>query len=529
MSDQGARRSEPKDGGLSRRSFAVNMGSATMFAAVWELAAAVAAEAQATPPAEVTETIAPDHVKKLAERVAAREFVKPKIDVPEPFSNLTLEQYRDIKFRPDQAIWRGEKLDYEVQALPLGHIYNSPVEIWIVDGQKARALKADNRMFALGERLAKAPDAAPYAFSGMRIHGPINRAEAYDEFVVFQGASYFKAIGRGESFGLSARGLAINTARPGGEEFPVFRSLWIEKPRPGAPEIVVQALLDSPSTTGAYRFAIQPGVSTLMDVELTLFPRRPLQHVGLAPLTSMFLTGPASRRINSDVRPAVHDSEGLVLINGMGVRIWRPLTNPKKLQASAFLDKNPKGFGLSQRDRAFSNFEDIEAQYHKRPTLWVEPKGAWGEGYVELIEIPAEEEIHDNIVAYWKPAKELEAAKAHTFAYRLHWGEAVPVAWTGARVRKTRVGLSRKPDTKLFVIDFDGPAVKDLRELPQTLLQASVGTVGNVIAQRHAEVEGLRVTFELNTAGHETIELRLALKSAEQVISESWIYRWTRS
>jgi glucans biosynthesis protein len=513
---------------MTRRTFAGHLGAVSVLAAAASLAAAHGALAQQAP-ADVVETIGSDHVRKLAERLAAREFVKPKLDLPEPFGNLTAEQYREIKFRPDQAIWRGERLDYEVQGLPMGYLYSVPVELWVVEGQKARQLKADNKLFSLGAQLGKAPETAPYAFSGFRIHGPINRSDAYDEYVAFQGASYFRAVGRGQYYGLSARGLAINTARPGGEEFPIFRSFWIEKPRAGSPDIVIQALLDSPSTTGAYRIVVQPGPATTMDVEVTLYPRKPLQHVGLAPLTSMFLAGPASRRIQADFRPAIHNSEGLVVITGQGERIWRPLSNPKKLQASAFLDKDPKGFGLSQRDRSFGNFEDLDANFQKRPTLWIEPKGPWGEGYVELIEIPVDDEIHDNIVAYWKPAKELEAGKSYTYGYRMHWGEAVPVAWAGARVRKTRVGMSRKPDTKLFVIDFDGPALKELRDLPQVMLQASPGNIANVVTQRHPDIDGLRVTFELNTAAHETIELRLVLKANDQFISESWVYRWTRA
>ncbi|MBX9924753.1 MAG: glucan biosynthesis protein, partial [Hyphomicrobiaceae bacterium] len=466
------------------------------------------AQAAAT---DTVETLAADHVRKLAERTAAREFIKPKVDVPEPFGNLTLEQYRDIRFRPDQAVWRGDKLDYEVQGLPIGHIYNSPVDLWLVEGQKARLLKADTRLFALGDRLAKSPDAAPYGFSGFRLYGYVNRADAMDDFLQFQGASYFKAVGRGQVYGVQARGLALNTARPGGEEFPLFRSIWIERPNPGSREVVVQALLDSPSTTGAYRFVVQPsGTATVIDVDLTLYPRKALQHVGIAPMTSMYLTGPGSRRITGDYRPAIHDSEGLVILNGQGERIWRPLTNPKKLQASAFLDKNPKGFGLSQRDRSLANYEDIEARFHARPTVWIEPKygpgnapgapgAGWGEGYVELIEIPAEDQIHDNIVAYWKPAKELEAGKEHSFGYRMTWADAVPVAWTAARVRKTRVGtLRNKADTKLFVVDFDGPALKELRELPQAVMQSSAGAPTNVVVQRHGEIDGLRVTFEVN-------------------------------
>ena len=526
--DDFTRTREPDDL-VSRRAVISALATSSLFATVTVLAANAPALADTPAPTDAAEAFAPDTVKRLAERLAAREFAKPHVDLPEPFNALTFDQYRDIRFRPELATWRGEKLDYEIQYLPVGYLYTDPVEIFIVEAGKSRPMKADGKLFALGSLLGKGPEAAPYAFSGLRVHGAINRADAYDEYAVFQGASYFRAIGRDQVYGLSARGLAISTARPGGEEFPLFRSFWIEKPKAGAPEIIVNALLDSPSTTGAYRFSIQPGVATIMDVEVTLFPRKPLPHVGLAPLTSMFLTGPASRRITGDVRPAIHDSEGLVILNGQGERIWRPLTNPKKLQASAFLDKDPKGFGLSQRDRSFANFEDLEARYERRPTAWVEPKGGWGDGYVELIEIPNDEEIHDNIVVYWKPAKELEAGKPYTYAYRIHWADAVPVSWSGARVTKTWVGTNRKPDTRMFVIDFDGPGVKDIRDLPAAMIWVSAGTTANVVVQRNPEINGLRVSFELNTAGAELIEMRLGLKANDQLISESWIYRWTKA
>ncbi|MEQ1615973.1 MAG: glucan biosynthesis protein, partial [Hyphomicrobiaceae bacterium] len=235
-----------------------------------------------------------------------------------------------------------------------------------------------------------------------------------------------------------------------------------------------------------------------------------------------------SRRLNGDIRPSVHDSEGLAILNGRGERLWRPLTNPRKLQTSAFVDKDPKGFGLSQRDRSFNNFEDLDGRYERRPTVWVEPRGAWGEGAVELFEIPADEEIHDNIAVYWRPAKPMEAEKPFRYAYRLHWGDAVPVAWTSARVRKTRVGTGRKGALQ-FVIDFDGPGVKDAKDMPVADIWSSAGTVTNVLVQRHGDIGGVRCSFDVHPGGNELIELRLFLRNNEQAVSESWLYRWTKA
>jgi periplasmic glucans biosynthesis protein len=519
--------------GLSRRAAlgamsswaALECGLRSVFA---QGAAFAQTAASSAPIAETGEAFAADHVMKLAQALAVRPFAKPKLDVPEPFGKLTPDQYRDIRFRAEQSVWRGEKLDAEMQLFPVGWIYENPVDIFLVDGGRARALRADGTLFGIGAQIPNAPHAAPYGFSGFRIHGPINRSDSFDEYAVFQGASFFRSLGRGQIYGLSARGLAINVGRPGGEEVPIFRAFWVEKPKPGAPEIVVQALLDSASTTGAYRFTLLPGATTIIDVDMTLFPRREMTSIGLAPLTSMFFHGAASRRMGNDIRPSVHDSEGLAILNGKGERLWRPLTNPRKLQTSAFVDRDPKGFGLSQRDRSFGNFEDLDGRFERRPTVWVEPKGAWGEGVVELFEIPAEEEIHDNITVFWRPARSLEVEKPFRLAYRLHWGDAVPVSWTGARARKTRIGAGRKGAVTIAV-DFDGPGLKDIKDLPVADITASAGTISNVQIQRHPEIGGMRCSFDLQTGNAELIELRMFLRAAEQAVSESWLYRWTKA
>lgn len=512
---------------LSRRSAVGGISSWAMLDTLLNAVSTREATAQVAN-GEAGEPIAADHVLKLAQALSVRPFQKPKIDVPDPFGKLSPEQYRDIRFRADQALWRGEKLEAELQFFAHGWIYDAPVEMFIVENGRARSLKADGRLFSVGPQIPNTPQGAPFAFSGFRVHGPINRSDYFDEYAVFQGASFFRSVGRGLSYGLSARGIAINTARPGGEELPLFRAFWIEKPKPGTPEIVVQALLDGPSTTGAYRLVIQPGTTTLIDVELTLFARREMQYAGLAPLTSMYLHGSASRRINNDIRPSVYDSEGLAILNGKGERLWRPLTNPRKLQTSAFVDRDPKGFGLSQRDRSFQNFEDLDARFERRPTVWVETKGAWGDGAVELFEIPADDEINDNITVFWRPAKPIEAERPFKLAYRIHWGDAVPVAWTGARVRKTRVGTNRK-GTVTFAVDFEGPGVKELKDLPVADVSANAGTITNVLVQRYHEIGGVRCSFELQPGNAELVELRLLMRMNEMPISESWLYRWTKA
>ena len=320
---------------------------------------------------------------------------------------------------------------------------------------------------------------APYGFSGFRVHGPINRPDYFDEYVVFQGASYFRAVGRGQVYGLSARGLAIDTARPGGEEFPIFRAFWIEKPKPGARSIVVHALLDSASTTGAYRFEIEPGEATIIDVEATLYPRRALTHVGLGPLTSMYLHGPGHHRIDDDFRPAVHDSDGLAIYNGNGECIWRPLTNPRTLQTSAFMDRSPKGFGLCQRARSFHDYEDLEARYERRPTRVDRAQGRLGAG---LCRADRDSDRRGDPRQHRRLLEAGERARARQrrspFAYRMYWTDDIPVAWSGARAVATRVGSGKKRGQRRCS-SSTSPARRSpaQRQMPVAVVTANPGTV----------------------------------------------------
>ncbi len=498
---------------------------ATLFAVARLAGEPLAVAAQDT--ATGLEPFAAKDVLKLAEELAGKDFARPALDAVEPFNALKAEQYRDIRFRNEQALWQSERLGVEVHLLPRGWIYETPVDIRVVEDGQARRLVADSRIFTFGPSIAAAPEAAPYAFSGFRLVGPLSRADRVDEFAVFQGASYFRAVGLGQSYGLSARGLAVNTAQPAGEEFPIFRAFWIEKPRNAGSEIAVHALLDSPTVAGAYRFTIAQGETTEMNIDAVLYPRRTLKHVGLAPLTSMYLRGRAQRRINGDLRPAVHNSEGLSILNGRGERIWRPLTNPRTLQTSAFIDKAPRGFGLVQRDRNFSTFDDLTQHFERRPSLWVEPRGNWGDGFVELIEIPSEEEIHDNVVAYWTPAVPLEPGKPFPVSYKLHWGADAPLPSPGARIVRTAAGPLRKENWARFAIDFAGPALTETAELPSFDLTASAGTVHGARVEAHSGIGGVRMSFDFETGGADMSEMRLVLKRGDQTISETWLYRWT--
>jgi glucans biosynthesis protein len=464
-------------------------------------------------------------VRKLAQELAQKPYEPPDSKLPDELAKLNYDQYRSIRFDPRRALWKGSGRKFTVEFFHRGFLYKDRVEIFVVENGRATRLGylPDDFIFGLIPR----PKPADLGFAGFRLHAPINRLDYDDEICAFVGASYFRSLAKGQGYGLSARGLAIKTADPSGEEFPLFKSFWIEVPPPGVDSIAVHALLDSPSVAGAYRFTIRPGQETVFDTECTLYPRVDIDKVGIAPLTSMFYFDANARAGIDDWRPAAHDSEGLWLWTGRNEQIWRPLVNPPELQISAFADVNPRGFGLLQRKRAFADYQDLEARYEKRPSLWVEPVGDWGEGGVNLVEIPSREEIHDNIVAFWRPAKPLQAKQEYRFDYRLHWCWSVPRKPDLARVASSRAGVGFDADTRLFVVDFVGDNLKALPEGTdlKAKVGASKGKIQHVVAQPNPETGGWRVSFELAPGGEKLIELQLQLL-ADKPVAESWLYRW---
>ena len=389
---------------------------------------------------------------------------------------------------------------------------------------KPRKVAYDPALFAFGSMPPPAAD-APLEFAGFRALTGINDPAVLSPFLVFAGASYFQALSKGQVFGLSARGLAIGTAEAEGEEFPFFRAHWLETPRDG--RMVIHSLLDGPSAAGAYRFSVRPGEVTEMDVEATIFAREDIAHIGLAPLTSMFLFDAKDRAQHDDFRLGVHDSDGLAMWNGSDERLWRPLHAPRLLQISAFSDTGPRGFGLIQRERRFTEYEDIAASYHRRPSAWVEPIGDWGRGHVVLVEIPSSEEIHDNIVAYWRPVDPIAAGSEISLTYRLSWGWDVPDLNGLLRVARTLTGAGPN-GRRRFVVDFAGHGEPVVRaSAVQLVAQSSPGVMHDPEISENAEINGLRLRFDLDPEGADAVEMRLELRSGERRIAETWVYRWS--
>jgi glucans biosynthesis protein len=481
-----------------------------------------ATAANPAPPADAP--FDPSTVRRLAQELSQKAFQAPDSKLPDNLKDLDYDKYRKIRFVPDKALWRGEGLPFQLQLFHRGFFYSNRVDIFEVSQGKARPIRYSPGLFTF-EDIAPPPPDADLGFAGFRIHAPINRSDYFDEVGVFLGASYFRAVAKGQSYGLSARGLALNTAEPKGEEFPLFKTFWVEKPQPKSNSIVVHALLDSKSAAAAYRITIRPGETTVYDIEMTLYPRVDIAEAGIAPMTSMFFFDANDRDGIDDFRPAVHDSDGLFMRNGRGEALWRVLTNPTDLQVSSFYDNNPRSFGLLQRQRNFHAYEDLESHFETRPSLRVEPIGDWGNGEVRLIEIPTQNEVHDNIVSFWRPKEPLKAKGEYAFTYRLHWGvgENIPLA----EFAKTRIGAA-SDIARLFVLDIAGEKLKGVKpETVRGMVSANFGKVTNVVTLPNPQGGGWRLSFNLEPEKKPVVELRAQLMQNDDPLSEVWVYRWT--
>ena len=471
-----------------------------------------------------------DEVGNRARALAAQPYKPPSFKLPAELRDLDYDAYRDIRFRPEKALWRDEKLPFEAMFFHQGRTVTEPVRINVVEPSGERAVAYEPSQFDFGRNKFDPQKLQGLGFSGFRIHFPVNKPGYKDVVLVFQGASYFRAVGKNQIYGLSARGLAVDTAGPQGEEFPRFVEFWLDKPRPNATSLTIHALLDSPRVAGAYRFVVTPGVENVIQVTARVYVRQPIAKLGLAPLTSMFAFG-ENQPGRDDYRPEVHDSDGLSIQTADGEWLWRPLVNPRRLLVTSFSMTNPRGFGLMQRDRSPASYEDPEALYERRPSAWIEPVGSWGEGRVELVQIPTPDETNDNIVAYWVPQVAATPGKPLDFAYRMRWqlaGTAPAKKGWVAQTRRGR-GFVRKPDGDInYVVDFDGPGLRALA--PGTDIEPVIWVDANAeVRERNLfknHVSGMwRMTVRIkrNDAA-KPVELRAYLKQDQATVTETWSY-----
>lgn len=476
----------------------------------------------------------------LARSRAAVPFRAPDATLPPALAQLDYDGLRDIRFRPERALWAGSGSPFEAMFFHRGRYHPEPVRIHEVDAAgEVRPVRFQGGDFHYGKNQLPTQAWPDLGHAGLRIHYPLNTPAYKDELIVFLGASYFRALGAGQQYGLSARGLAIDTAGASGpEEFPRFTDFWLLRPGPQARELVVDALLDSPRATGAYRFTVRPGRETVVEVRARVFLRetaRPIATLGLAPLTSMFLSGENQPR-EGDFRPEVHDSDGLMVASASGEWLWRPLQNPQRAVVTSFALDGLRGFGLMQRDRSFGSYEDTEARYERRPSAWVRPIGDWGPGRVELLQLPTPDETHDNIAAYWVPARLPAPGQPLDFAYELSWQgdqqQRPPAAW----VAQSRRGFGYvRPEQAAalagqaqYVVDFTGPALDALP--PDAPVQAVAtadanGRIQQVLAWFNPANRSWRMALRVRPIdASQPVELRAFLRHRDDIVSETWTH-----
>jgi glucans biosynthesis protein len=492
--------------------------------------------------AEPKEGFGLQNVIHKAQDLAKKPFQEHQTPVPDFLTKMKYDDWRDIRFDPDQALWLKEKLPFTIQFFHPGLYYTKTVNIYTVEGSTVRPVAFSTDLFKYGKNDFKDRVPPNLGFAGFRIHYPINVETYRDEVAVFLGASYFRAVAKKQTYGLSARGLAIDTGLPSGEEFPSFTDFWIVKPEANAKKITIYALLDSVSISGAYRFVLMPGKETVIEVTSRLFPRRNVEKIGIAPLTSMFFYGEnVSQRPVDDYRPEIHDSDGLSIATRSGEWIWRPLYNPRTLLMTSFEASDPVGFGLIQRDLDFDHYQDLEARYETRPSIWISPIGKWGKGRVELIQIPTDKEINDNVIAFWVPDRLPEKGKPIWFSYRMLWHYPGPNRPPGGRVVATRIARGRDDKTKMFIIDFAGERLDSFPADKPLTAVLTVEPRAKLIEQqlyKNSATGGWRLAFQISfedpsslekvlpAVRRPVVELRAFLKLGDSALTETWSYAY---
>ncbi|SBS30568.1 Glucans biosynthesis protein D precursor [Marinomonas spartinae] len=509
--------------------------SVTTYASTPQVASdanSVASSKAANPPGN--EAFSYAWLKGYARHLSSQPYHNHQGEVPSSLKDLSWNAYQQIRYKDSEALWRTKGSLFHTEFFHLGRGFDTPVHMNEIKNGKVIPIDYSPSMFDYGKSKIDAKKLSKdLGFAGFRMQFATDWKR---DVVAFLGASYFRAVGSEMQYGLSARGLAVDTALDQPEEFPVFTNYWLEKPKPGSSTVTVYALMESKSVSGAYRFDITPGEPLKMKVDAAIYPRKSIERLGIAPLTSMYMVGENDRRTNYDWREEIHDSDGLAMHTGSGEWIWRPLTNPKNLRFNAYSDDNPKGFGLLQRDRNFDHYQDDSVFYEKRPSLWIEPIGNWGKGSVDLVEIPTLDETFDNIVAFWHPAQPIKPGQELLYSYNMYWGSHPPQHSSQARVQDTFTGIGgvigqkRHYYSKRFVIDFAGgdlPMIGDGSKL-KAVIHTSKGKVELESVRPINHSDKYRVMFDVvpPDATDNPIDMQVYLDLDGKRMSETWSYQW---
>jgi len=481
-----------------------------------------------------------DDLKDQARKLAASPYMAQEPPAKAIIQGVDFDKVQKIRFRPEDALWRGVAGADPIAFFHLNKYSADPVKIFALQADATGKLAAREILYQPDyfDYSTSGLDPAPLAKLGFAGFRAMEGQTSQIDWLAFQGASYFRSSGQDGQYGASARGIAINTALPAPEEFPRFSQFWLAEK--GA-VVTIYALLEGPSVTGAYKFDCvkstpQQGGSVVMNVHCDLFFRAGVERLGIAPLTSMFWYGENDRPKGADWRPEIHDNDGLAIWNGKGERIWRPLIDPPALQTNSFVDTNPKGFGLIQRDRNFENYQDDGAFYNRRPGIWIEPRGNWGKGAVQLVEIPTDDEIHDNIVAYWRPDAPVKSGDSLSFDYRLYWQNTEPdYPKSIARAVTTRIGRGGVPgqtpwpaNKRKFSIDWQGGTLDQLKQRYDVtpVVNVSNGKAEGAYVVKVVDTDRWRSLFDITVDGKAPIDLRCYLKLGDKTLTETWIYQY---
>jgi glucans biosynthesis protein len=483
-------------------------------------------------------------LKEHAEALAGAAYAAPPRPDPRIVSSIDYDAHGELHYKSDYALFGdSDPGAFPVTFMHVGHYFPKTVRMYAVQqnggGDQAREILYDPSYFSIpAGNVASQLPVSPSPMAGFWLREPKTGTEDWrkaEPWVTFLGASYFRAKGELGQVGISARGIALTPGGGAPEEFPDFVAFWFMPAGPSAGPVTVYALLDGPSVTGAYRFNMERTKGVVMEIEKTLFFRNPVERIGLAPLTSMFWYSETAKPAGLDWRPEVHDSDGLAIWTGSGEHIWRPLNNPAHITISSFLDEHPRGFGLLQRDRNFDHYLD-GVGYEKRPSTWVEPLGDWGQGAVQLVEMPTDDEINDNIIAYWHPATPIEAGSRTELRYKLHWLADEPYPSALGRCVATRLGRGGQPGKlrpnglRKFAVEFlGGPLVQLAYGVkPELVLWSSRGEFTYTYAEAVPDdVPGhWRALFDLTAHGSDPVEMRLYLKAGDRILTETWLYQY---
>ncbi|MFS2156242.1 glucan biosynthesis protein D [Pseudomonas sp. Pseusp122] len=482
-----------------------------------------------------------------AKQLASNAYVSTKQALPPVLANMTPQQFNAIKYDAGHSLWHEVQGQLDVHFFHVGAGFKTPVRMYSVDpaSRQAREVHFRTDLFNYdnsGIDKTQLKGAGDLGFAGFKLFQAPEIA--INDILSFLGASYFRAIDSNKQYGLSARGLAIDTySSKGKEEFPDFTKFWFETPTKDATRFVVYALLDSPSATGAYRFDIDCQANqVVMDIDAHINARTAIEQMGIATMTSMFSCGTHERRMCDTIHPEIHDSDRLAMWRGNGEWICRPLNNPLRLQFNTFTDKDPKGFGLVQTDHNFETYQDTVDWYHRRPSLWVEPTTAWGEGSIDLMELPTTGETLDNIVVFWNPKKAINAGDSLNYGYKLYWSPLPPVSTPLAQVNATRSGMGgfiegwapgeHYPDVwaRRFAVDFSGGGLDRLPEGTSIdpVVTVSNGEVKDFNVLALPNIKGFRVTFDWYPTSDsvDPVEMRMFIRTQDRTLSETWLYQY---